>query len=92
MPALAARSSPSPVRVTLADFVRLRAAGESLRLAAPRIRVASTGGHLSPYKGRGVELPLVEASLKRLDEASSSSWRHEDASVMALSASKRGKG
>lgn len=55
MPALAASSPPSPVRVTLADLVRLRPAGESVQLAAPRIRVASTGGHLSPYKGRGVE-------------------------------------
>jgi len=55
MPALAARPSPSPVRVTLADLVRLRPAGEAVRLTAPRIRVATAGGHLSPYKGRGVE-------------------------------------
>jgi uncharacterized protein (DUF58 family) len=55
MAASAASSSQSPVRVTLADLVRLRPAGESVHLAAPRIRVASTGGHLSPYKGRGVE-------------------------------------
>jgi uncharacterized protein (DUF58 family) len=41
--------------VTLADLVRLRAAGESLRLTAPRLRVATEGGHASPYKGRGVE-------------------------------------
>jgi uncharacterized protein (DUF58 family) len=45
----------SPVRVTLADLLRLRPAGESLRLTAPRIRVAIEGGHVSPYKGRGVE-------------------------------------
>ena len=45
----------SPVRVALADLLRLRAAGEGLRLTAPRVRVAATGGHLSPYKGRGVE-------------------------------------
>jgi uncharacterized protein (DUF58 family) len=55
MSAQAARMSPSPVQVTLADLVRLRAAGESLRLTAPRIRVAVEGGHVSPYKGRGVE-------------------------------------
>jgi uncharacterized protein (DUF58 family) len=55
MAAQAARMPQSPVRVTLADLVRLRPAGESLRLAAPRIRVATEGGHVSPYKGRGVE-------------------------------------
>jgi uncharacterized protein (DUF58 family) len=55
MAAHAARTPPSPVQVTLADLVRLRPAGESLRLTAPRIRVAAEGGHVSPYKGRGVE-------------------------------------
>jgi uncharacterized protein (DUF58 family) len=45
----------SPVRVALADLLRLRAAGEAVKLTAPRVRVAATGGHLSPYKGRGVE-------------------------------------
>ena len=55
MTAHAARTPPSPVQVTLADLVRLRAAGESLQLTAPRIRVAIEGGHVSPYKGRGVE-------------------------------------
>jgi uncharacterized protein (DUF58 family) len=51
----AARPPQSPARVTLADLVRLRAAGEAIQLTAPRVRVASAGGHLSPYKGRGVE-------------------------------------
>jgi uncharacterized protein (DUF58 family) len=55
MAANAALAPQSPVRVTLADLVRLRAAGESLRLTAPRLRVATEGGHASPYKGRGVE-------------------------------------
>ena len=55
MAADAALAQKSPVRVTLGDLVRLRAAGESLHLAAPRVRVASEGGHVSPYKGRGVE-------------------------------------
>ena len=45
----------SPVRVTLADLVQLRAAGESIRLGTPKIRAVAAGGHLSPYKGRGVE-------------------------------------
>ena len=55
MTAHAARIVSSPVQVTLADLVRLRPAGESLKLTAPRIRVATEGGHVSPYKGRGVE-------------------------------------
>jgi uncharacterized protein (DUF58 family) len=50
-----AQAVQSPIRVTLADLLRLRAAGEAVRLTAPRVRVAATGGHLSPYKGRGVE-------------------------------------
>ncbi len=55
MTAPAARTPRSPVQVTLADLARLRPAGESLRLTAPRVRVATEGGHVSPYKGRGVE-------------------------------------
>ena len=55
MTADAARAQRSPVRVTLGDLVRLRGAGETLHLAAPRVRVATEGGHVSPYKGRGVE-------------------------------------
>jgi uncharacterized protein (DUF58 family) len=55
MAAQAPSTPHSPVRVTLADLVRLRPAGESLRLTAPRLRVATEGGHVSPYKGRGVE-------------------------------------
>jgi uncharacterized protein (DUF58 family) len=53
----AARTVPSssPARVVLADLVRVRPAGEAVQLTAPRVRVASSGGHLSPYKGRGVE-------------------------------------
>jgi uncharacterized protein (DUF58 family) len=55
MKAHAARTPSSPVQVALADLVRLRPAGEALRLTAPRVRVAIEGGHVSPYKGRGVE-------------------------------------
>jgi uncharacterized protein (DUF58 family) len=51
----AARTPQSPARVTLADLVRVRPAGEAIQLTAPRVRVASAGGHVSPYKGRGVE-------------------------------------
>jgi len=55
MALLAARTTQSPARVELADLVRLRAAGEAIQLTAPRVRVVMSGGHLSPYKGRGVE-------------------------------------
>jgi uncharacterized protein (DUF58 family) len=55
MALLAARTTQSPARVDLADLVRLRAAGEGIPLTAPRVRVVTSGGHLSPYKGRGVE-------------------------------------
>jgi len=51
----AARTTQSPARVELADLVRLRAAGEAIQLTSPRVRVVTSGGHLSPYKGRGVE-------------------------------------
>jgi uncharacterized protein (DUF58 family) len=54
MPAAAHRTQ-SPARVELGDLLLLRAAGEAIRLTAPRIRVVASGGHLSPYKGRGVE-------------------------------------
>ena len=55
MSAAAGLLQRSPVRVGFADLLRLRAAGESVRLTAPRIRAVGAGGHLSPYKGRGVE-------------------------------------
>ena len=45
----------SPVGVTLADLIRLKPAGETIRLSTPRIRASAIGGHLSPFKGRGVE-------------------------------------
>ena len=52
MTALAERS---PVRIGFGDLLRLKAAGESIRLAAPSVRAVAAGGHLSPFKGRGVE-------------------------------------
>ena len=36
---LAAARTQSPIRVTLADLVRLRPAGEAVRLTAPRVRL-----------------------------------------------------
>ncbi len=45
----------SPARATLPELIALRAAGESINLAAIRVRVLAEGGHLSTFKGRGVE-------------------------------------
>jgi len=45
----------SPVSVGLGDLIRLKPAGETIRLSTPRVRASSVGGHLSPFKGRGVE-------------------------------------
>jgi len=44
-----------PASISIEALVRQRAAGESLRIAAPRVRIATSGGHLSTFKGRGVE-------------------------------------
>lgn len=50
-----ANSDRSPVAVTLDDLIALKPAGETIRLTTPRIRAFAVGGHLSPFKGRGVE-------------------------------------
>lgn len=53
------RASPAPDaaldRVTVEQLIALRAAGEKLQIATSRIRALGAGGHLSPFKGRGVE-------------------------------------
>jgi len=51
----AVATEPSPARASLAELIRLKAAGESLNLAALRVRTLGVGAHLSPFKGRGVE-------------------------------------
>ncbi|MDX1561280.1 MAG: DUF58 domain-containing protein [Gammaproteobacteria bacterium] len=45
----------SPTRVSLSELIQLRPTGEMIKLSAPRIRAFTAGGHLSPFKGRGVE-------------------------------------
>lgn len=45
----------SPVAVSIEALIRQRAAGESLQITAPRVRVATAGGHQSTFKGRGIE-------------------------------------
>ena len=51
----AVRSTSSPARIELAELIRLKPAGESLRIGALRVRAIDAGGHLSRLKGRGVE-------------------------------------
>jgi len=41
--------------VTLKDLIALKPAGEMIKLSTPRVRAYAAGGHLSPFKGRGVE-------------------------------------
>lgn len=55
MAAAAPNIERSPVRVELRDLIMLKGAGEKLKLTTPRIRAFAAGGHLSPFKGRGVE-------------------------------------
>jgi uncharacterized protein (DUF58 family) len=45
----------SPVSVSIEGLIRQKAAGESINISAPRVRVLAAGGHLSSFKGRGVE-------------------------------------
>jgi uncharacterized protein (DUF58 family) len=45
----------SPARIELAELINLKPAGESISLTTVRAHAASSGGHLSPFKGRGVE-------------------------------------
>jgi len=45
----------SPVAVSIEGLIRQRAAGESIQITAPRVRVATAGGHQSTFKGRGIE-------------------------------------
>ena len=51
----AVATEPSPARASLAQLINLKAAGETLNLTTLRVRALGIGGHLSPFKGRGVE-------------------------------------
>lgn len=55
MSARAESDLSTPVSVSLRELIELKPAGERIRLSMPRISAASAGGHLSPFKGRGVE-------------------------------------
>ncbi len=51
----AAIAERSPARASLPELIGLKTAGESLNLSSIRVRALGAGGHLSPFKGRGVE-------------------------------------
>lgn len=44
-----------PTSVSLRELIRLKPGGEAIKLSTPRIEAYSAGGHISPFKGRGVE-------------------------------------
>jgi len=45
----------TPATVSLRELIQLKPAGEMFNFATWRVSAASAGGHLSPFKGRGVE-------------------------------------
>lgn len=49
------KESDLPNAVTLDELIRLKPAGETIRLSTPRIRAFAAGGHLSAFRGRGIE-------------------------------------
>jgi uncharacterized protein (DUF58 family) len=51
----AASTIESPTAVSLKELIAQKGVGETIRLSAPRIRAFAAGGHLSPFKGRGIE-------------------------------------
>lgn len=55
MNTVAESSREALTSVSLSQLIALKAAGETIKLSTPRIRAYSAGGHLSPFKGRGVE-------------------------------------
>jgi uncharacterized protein (DUF58 family) len=53
--AAAAKFERSAVSVSIESLILQRAAGESIQITAPRVRVTTSGGHQSTFKGRGIE-------------------------------------
>jgi len=53
--AIATPERQTPTAVGLRELIQLKPAGEALKLARPRVRAFAAGGHLSPFRGRGVE-------------------------------------
>ena len=55
MSAQALTALATPVAISLRELIAEKPAGERIKLSTPRIKAAAIGGHLSPFKGRGVE-------------------------------------
>ncbi len=55
MNAKALTALATPVAISLRELIAEKPAGERIKLSTPRIKAAAIGGHLSPFKGRGVE-------------------------------------
>ena len=55
MSTAALKALATPVAISLRELIAEKPAGERIKLSAPRIKAAAIGGHLSPFKGRGVE-------------------------------------
>ena len=55
MSAVVATEREAPTSVSLRELIQLKPTGEMIKLQTPKIRAFSAGGHLSPFKGRGVE-------------------------------------
>ena len=55
MSAVAESAREAPTSVSLRELIQLKPGGEMIKLSTPRIRAYAAGGHLSPFKGRGVE-------------------------------------
>jgi len=51
----ALKALATPVAISLRELIAEKPAGERIKLSTPRIKAAAIGGHLSPFKGRGVE-------------------------------------
>ncbi len=55
MSAIAESAHEAPTSVSLRELIQLKPGGEMIKLSTPRVRAYAAGGHLSPFKGRGVE-------------------------------------
>lgn len=67
-------SPPSPVQIDLPHLVSLRGAAGQTLLPPQRITAAQSGGHLSRFRGRGMEFAEVRA-YQPGDDVRSIDWR-----------------
>src|SRR5690606_20195606 len=71
---MAAVAPRTPERVGVAELIALRAAGERLRLMAPRVAALTSGGHLAQVRGRGIEYD-ESRPYQHGDDLRSMDWR-----------------